>query len=83
MGFIDVFDNHWTSALGALLVVLGLVPVTEALFQINIVGGTLPFKQGWVMGLFTIGVGVLLATRGATKAADYIKEIIWGWRLAN
>lgn len=83
MGFTDVLGSHWTSTLSVLLAALGLTPATEALSQINIVGGTPPFKRGWVVGPFMIGVGVPLATRDITKAADYTKEIIWRWRLTS
>jgi len=81
MSLSDHFDTDWTSVPGFLLLVLGSIALTEALLQIDIIGGELPFLEGWIGGLVTIGAGILLIHKGATRAARYIKDIalgIWG-----
>lgn len=68
-------DQRVTDLAGLLIIVLGLVSLTESLLQVQIVGKGMPLMQGTFVSLFAVSFGAVLMTENATKAFEKIKSI--------
>lgn len=63
-------DQRVTDLAGLLIIVLGLVSLTESLLQVQIVGKGMPLMQGTFVSLFAVSFGGVLLTKGASKAFE-------------
>jgi len=61
-------DDALTNAAGLAVIVIGLVSLTEALLQAELIGSGLPLVQGTFTSLVTIAFGGVLLTEDASKA---------------
>ena len=63
-----------TDISGLMVIVIGLVSLTESLLQVKLVGHRLPLTQGAFISMFAIGFGAVLMTENATKALKAFKN---------
>lgn len=61
-------DDLLTDLAGGVIIVVGLVSLTESLLQAEIVGDSLPMVQGTIVSLFAVSFGAVLITESATAA---------------
>ena len=69
------FDSVVTDAAGLVVIVIGLVSLTEALLQVEIVGDSMPLMQGTVVSLFAVSFGAVLLTENASTAFRKIRSV--------
>ncbi|EHK02556.1 hypothetical protein HRED_04091 [Candidatus Haloredivivus sp. G17] len=66
-------DQILTDLAGLSVIILGLVSLTEAILQVQLIGQRLPFTQGVMISLFTISFGGVLLTESASKAFQKLR----------
>jgi predicted membrane channel-forming protein YqfA (hemolysin III family) len=66
-------DKILTDLAGLAVIILGLVSLTEAILQVQLIGQRLPFTQGVMISLFTISFGGVLLTESASKAFQKLR----------
>lgn len=66
-------DKILTDLAGLSVIILGLVSLTEAILQVQLIGQRLPFIQGVMISLFTISFGGVLLTESASKAFQKLR----------
>lgn len=66
-------DKILTDLAGLSVIILGLVSLTEAILQVQLIGQRLPFTQGVMISLFTISFGGVLLTESASKAFQKLR----------
>jgi hypothetical protein len=66
-------DQILTDLAGLAVIILGLVSLTEAILQVQLIGQRLPFTQGVMISLFTISFGGVLLTESASKAFQKLR----------
>lgn len=66
-------DKILTDLAGLAVIILGLVSLTEAILQVQLIGQRLPFIQGVMISLFTISFGGVLLTESASKAFQKLR----------
>lgn len=69
------FDRVITDATGLIVIVVGLVSLTEALLQVEIVGSSMPLMQGTIVSLFAVSFGAVLMTENASVAFRKIRSV--------
>lgn len=69
------FDRAVTDAAGLVVIVIGLVSLTEALLQVEIFGDNMPMIQGTVVSLFAVSFGAVLMTENASVAFRRIRSV--------
>lgn len=75
-------DRYVTDAAGLVIIVVGLISLTESLLQVQVVGSRMPMAQGTVISLFTVSFGTVLLTRSATEAFERIRNL-WLEKFSN
>ena len=75
-------DRYVTDAAGLVIIVVGLISLTESLLQVKVVGSRMPMVQGTVISLFTVSFGAVLLTRSATEAFERIRNL-WLEKFSN
>lgn len=68
------FDSAFTNFAGVIIILIGLVSLTESLLRVNFVGDSLPLVQGSFISLFTVSFGAVLLTEGASRAFTKFKD---------
>ncbi len=68
------FDSAFTNFAGVIIILIGLVSLTESLLRVNFVGDSLPLVQGSFISLFTVSFGAVLLTEDASKAFTKFKD---------
>ena len=66
-------DQILTDLAGLAVIILGLVSLTEAILQVQLIGQRLPFTQGVMISLFAISFGGVLLTESASKAFQKLR----------
>lgn len=68
------FDEALTDLAGVMIILIGLVSLSEALLRIELVGDGLPLVQGAFVSLFAVGFGAVLLTEDASRAFRVFRE---------
>ena len=68
------FDSAFTNFAGVIIILIGLVSLTESLLRVNFVGDSLPLVQGSFISLFTVSFGAVLLTEDDSKAFTKFKD---------
>lgn len=62
------YDSVFTDVVGGFVMAVGLVSLTEAILQVELVGSSLPLVQRVFISLFAISFGGVLLTESASEA---------------
>ena len=62
------FDTFVTDLTGFVVMMVGLVSLSESLLQVRLIGSSLPLVQGTLVSLFAVSFGGVLLTESASEA---------------
>ncbi|WP_414837234.1 hypothetical protein ACK3SF_03110 [Candidatus Nanosalina sp. VS9-1] len=69
-------DKHYSTVVGGVLTLLTLEPMAEMLLGLNIVGSLGPEVMGPSLTVIVFIIGVLMMTKGGTRAAEFVEELV-------
>lgn len=68
-------DKHYSTGIGGFLTLLTLEPIAEMLLGVNIIGSLGPEVMGPSLTVIFFIVGVLMMTKGGTRAAEFVENL--------